>query len=88
LDVLDEPELQLAQWGGVRFARGPWPNNKPKHLPGSPEADDKKADDWAAVWGLPYGEVRNARRAELRVLYGFPPTASMTLGFEPGGAPR
>lgn len=84
LDLLDDLEAQMARYGRVRFARGPWPSGLPKVERGSPEEEEAIARAWHEVWKLPTEAERASRRAELRAKYGAPPAASRTIAFEPG----
>jgi hypothetical protein len=84
LDLLDDPEAQIARFGRVRFARGPWPTDLPKIEPGSPEEEIRKAREWSELWNLPTSEARAARRAELTEKYGSPPAMNTNIAFVPG----
>lgn len=79
LDLVHDPEAQIARWGEVRFAPGPWPDAEAKIIPGSPEEEELIADAWRQAWAQPTDAERTEALRRVRDQYGRPPRGNRTI---------
>jgi hypothetical protein len=79
LSLVDDVPAQIQRWGHQRLGRGPWPENEPLVVRGTPEADDERARLLDAAKGIADPVAAKAERARIIAAYGHP-SASVTLG--------
>lgn len=78
-DLAKDPEAQLARWGKVRYASGPWPAHLPRIEPGSNEEREASREAYVDAWAITSEPERKAALAKVREEWGPPATSSATL---------
>ena len=79
LDLVHDPEAQIARWGEVRFAPGPWPEVAHRIIPGSPEEEELIAQAWKDAWAQPTDAERTEALKQVRAKYGRPPRGNREI---------
>ncbi len=79
VDIAGDPEAQLARWGRVRYALGPWPSNLPRYEPGSLEEQEAIQEAYRNAWAITTEPERSEALANVRAAWGQPPQTSKTI---------
>lgn len=79
LDLVHDPEAQMARWGEVRFAPGPWPEAEARIIPGSHEEEELIAQAWKDAWAQPTDDARTEALTQVRAKYGRPPRGNREI---------
>lgn len=79
LDLVHNPEAQIARWGEVRFAPGPWPEAEHRIIPGSHEEQELITDAWRDAWAQPTDAERTEALKRVRAKYGRPPRGNREI---------
>jgi hypothetical protein len=83
-DLIDDEGAQIAHFGEVKFAAGPFPADLPRYVAGSIEEAEAREVARVAAWAVPNPDERRAALLKVEVDYGKATSTSKTLRVEKG----
>jgi hypothetical protein len=83
INIIHDDEAQLAKWGAVRFAPGPWPAEKPTWTYGDREWAEAREVARLAAWNEPDPRERLDKLAEVERVYGRGAPTSYSKDYNP-----